>query len=100
MLAGALGRAGDVEDVVEQLEREPDAPPERAERRGRAARGERAQLARRLEQPGGLEVAALEVARAWDADVPGIGALEQLPARQCRRRGAEHAQLVGAPVAR
>ena len=33
MLAGALGRAGDVEHVVEQLEGEPDALAELAQQR-------------------------------------------------------------------
>ena len=55
---------GDVEHVVEQLEREPDAAAEVAERVGLAAALERAQPARRLEQPRGLEVAAVQVALA------------------------------------
>ena len=59
VLAGALGGPGDVEDVVEQLEGEADAAAERAEHLGVAAALERAQLARGLEQPRGLEVAAL-----------------------------------------
>jgi hypothetical protein len=58
VLAGPLGRAGDVEHVVEQLEREPDPAPELAEHVRRPAALERAEPARGLEQPRGLEVAA------------------------------------------
>ena len=65
VLAGALRRARDVEHVVEQLEGQPD--PARRTRRARssgAAALQRAQPARGLEQPRGLEVAALQVALA------------------------------------
>ena len=100
MLAGALGRPGDVEHVVEQLERQPDAAAEVAERVGLAAALERAEPARRLEQPRGLQVAAVQVAVARHVDVPRVLALQQLAPRQAGRRVGEHADLVRAAVDR
>jgi hypothetical protein len=82
VLAGPLGRPRDVEHVVEQLERQADPPPEVAERVSLAATLQRPQAARRLEQPGGLEVAAVQVALSGDLDVPRVLALEQLSPRE------------------
>ena len=95
VLAGPLGRPGDVEHVVEQLEGEPDAAAEVARARPPSpAALQRAEPARRLEQPRGLEVAAAQVALARDVDVPGVLALQQLALGQRRGRVGQHADLV------
>ena len=93
VLAGALGRAGDVEHVVEELEGEPDAAPEGAQRRNPAVgalagRLEHPERARRLEQARGLQLAAAQVALDRHVRVEGVSALEQLAlARAPSRRG-------------
>ena len=100
VLARPLGRSRDVEHVVEQLEGEPDPAPERAERLGVAAALQRAQRARRLEQPGGLEVAAAQVALARDvrrSTRPRAAAARPRPAR--RRRRTARAPRSGRPSA-
>ena len=52
------------------------------------------QAAGRLEQPRGLEVAALEVALARDRGVPRVGTLHQLARRERRRRVREHLHVL------
>ena len=99
VLAGPLGRAGDVEHVVEQLEREADAAPEAAQHVDRRGALQRAQLARRLEQARGLEVAAVLVALARDTHVPRVLALQQLSLGERGRRAGEHADRLRASVA-
>ena len=95
MLAGPLGRARHVEHVVEHLEREPDPAPEAPQHVDRRRPLQRAQLAGGLEQPRGLEVAALLVALARDADVPGVLALQQLALGERRRGVRQHAHRLG-----
>src|SRR3989442_1359999 len=58
--------------------------PDAADPVGTPPRLERPQPARRLEQAGGLELAALQVALDPDLRVPGVGALEELAPRQRR----------------
>ena len=87
MLAGPLGGPADVEDVVEELEREADQPAEAAER-GRPPRLALAQRARRLEQPRGLQLAAVQVALLGDPACPTrprAGAARPRPARRTAR---------------
>ncbi len=88
---------GDVEHVVEDLEGQADPPPERAEVELRLAGLERPERARGLEQPRGLQLAAQQVALERDRGVPGVGALQQLAARERRARVAEHADRLGSP---
>ena len=95
VLPGALGRAGDVEDVVEDLEAQADAPPERAEVEPGLPGRERAEPARGFEQPGGLELAAQQVAIEVDGGVPGVGALQQLAAGEGGAGVAEDADRFG-----
>ncbi len=80
-LAGALGRAGDVEHVVEELKGEADLGAESAQRLAVASHPAGA-----LEQLRGLEAAAFEVALFGDLRVEGVLALGKLAASQ-RRRG-------------
>ena len=102
VLAGALGRARDVEHVVEQLEGEPDPAAEVARAAVRVAAAlERAQPARGLEQPRGLEVAARAgSARAGRSTSQASARCSSSPAASAERRVGEHAHLVGAAVAR
>ena len=100
MLARALGRPGHVQHVVEQLEREPDALAELAQQRDVPARGQRAQLAGGAEEPGGLQIAAAQIALARGLQLPGVLALQQFALDQRRRGVREHTHRLDRAAAR
>ena len=99
-LAGALGRAEDVEDVVEQLKGEADLAAEARQRvlLGPGALG--ADHAGALEEGGGLQPAAVHVALGGDLDVEGVAALRQLAAGQGDRGAGEQLDLAAGVLCR
>src|SRR5204862_3593926 len=120
-LPGSLGRPRDVQDVVEELECQADLAAERLEgadgvgaRRGTIGTREGAERhpagsavdvasdpadhARALEEPRGLELAALHVPLGRDRKIEGIPALGQLSQGKGYGRPGQELDLPLAPV--